>query len=389
MQIDQSTIQKLVSLTFDENPKVRKDAARKLAEVEDPAAVFALMELSYDKELDVRKVAQEILDKKKSAEQEVMSFTEIFSIQKPQPTESQKETLEEKKAKILHPITMLFEKRLGKERAAVVKKRMMPAIEKVYMKSHITTGEIGHDNQYSQDNSRRTIQEFLTSYLDAIASIDGGSEDLHVESDLPEEVKHREIVLENPLDLSELSIKKKDPNLISREVKEIELREKEEYVEQKTWEHLPETMFKKAYEAMLLSGGDDKVMRREMFRMIRDLQKDVKLAFILAKKRFKETKITHLTSLKDGIRNVNTDPLTIKSVENTQYKKGKILKTLTRLIAQDEEGNEGVVYLFDSRGSWVKEGMHIKIVKGYVKSFDFSGETALAISKKGNVYIVL
>lgn len=386
MQIDQSTIQKLVSLTFDENPKVRKDAARKLADVEDPAAVFALMELSYDKEIEVRKVAQEILDKKKFAEQEVMSLTEIFSVQKPQPAEAQAETLEQKKAKILHPITMLFEKRLGKERAAVVKKRMMPAIEKVYMKSRSITGQIEHD---SQDNSRRTIQEFLTSYLDAIANIDGGVEDIQSEPYLPEEVKRHELVLENPLDLSELSTKKKDPNLISREVKEIELREKEEYVEQKTWEHLPETVFKKAYEAMLLSGGDDKVMRREMFRMTRDLQKDVKLAFILAKKRFKETKIAHLTSLKDGIRNVNTDPLAIKSVENTQYKKGKILKTLTRLIVQDEEGNEGVVYLFDSRGSWVKEGMHIKIVKGYVKSFDFSGETALAISKKGNVYIVL
>jgi hypothetical protein len=33
--------------------------------------------------------------------------------------------------------------------------------------------------------------------------------------------------------------------------------------------------------------------------------------------------------------------------------------------------------------------MRIRVVKGYVKAFDFSEETALTISKKGNVYIVL
>ena len=55
----------------------------------------------------------------------------------------------------------------------------------------------------------------------------------------------------------------------------------------------------------------------------------------------------------------------------------------------DADGNEGVIHLFDDRGLWLKQGMNIKIVKGYVKSFDFSGETAITVSKKGNVYIVL
>ena len=45
--------------------------------------------------------------------------------------------------------------------------------------------------------------------------------------------------------------------------------------------------------------------------------------------------------------------------------------------------------LFDNRGFGIKSNVKIKFVKGYVKTFDFSSETALTISSKGNVYIVL
>ena len=55
----------------------------------------------------------------------------------------------------------------------------------------------------------------------------------------------------------------------------------------------------------------------------------------------------------------------------------------------DEDGNEGLVYLFDDRGTPIRPGMRVKIEKGYARTFDFSGETALTVSKKGLLYIVL
>jgi len=48
MQNVSGDINKLVSLTFDENPEVRKKAAKSLGNLDDPAAVFALVELSYE-----------------------------------------------------------------------------------------------------------------------------------------------------------------------------------------------------------------------------------------------------------------------------------------------------------------------------------------------------
>ena len=112
----------------------------------------------------------------------------------------------------------------------------------------------------------------------------------------------------------------------------------------------------------------------------------------MAKKRFKEMNITNITDIKDGMRNINTDLLSVRLVENMEYQKTKKTKAIaTRIVINDAEGNEGVVYLFDDRGSNIKKGMQIKIVKGMAKSFAFSGETALTIGKgkKSNVYIVL
>jgi hypothetical protein len=153
---------------------------------------------------------------------------------------------------------------------------------------------------------------------------------------------------------------------------------------------LPDTFFKKAYEVMMLSGGDDKIMNSEKKAMIDRAKKEITLAFNLAKKKFKETKITNITQLRNGMRNVNTDPLMVKLVENLEYQRTKTKKdTFTRVVVGDDEDNEGVLYLFDERGTSVQPGQKVQIQKGLAKTFKFSGETALTLGKKSNVYIVL
>jgi sugar-specific transcriptional regulator TrmB len=124
--------------------------------------------------------------------------------------------------------------------------------------------------------------------------------------------------------------------------------------------------------------------------MINRAKKEITLAFTLAKKKFKETKITNITKLRNGMRNVNTDPLMVMAVENQEYPRTKTKKdTFTRVVVHDEEENEGVLYLFDERGTSVRPGQRIQIQRGLAKSFKFSGETALTLGKKSNVYIVL
>ncbi len=411
MQPTSSSLNRLVSLTFDESPKVRLEAAKSLGELDDPAALFALVELSYDKDVSVKKIAQDILDLKKHTEKEVMSFAEIFATDKKEETPTEGSVSNDKKNRVLAPITMLFERKLGKATADRVKAKMMPAIEKIYQKS--VSGPKGADRGVSEETGRKAMQEFLTSYLEAVSDVskssqaERDSEESDASDIMDMQVAHSPIPNpENPDDdgegafevhehlageLDTIGSKDKHIELVSKELDEIEEAEREEIQEAATLEkRMPDNMFRKAYEAMMLSEGDDEIMHREMERMLKSLKHDVKLAYTLARRKFKETNLTHLTKLKNGMRNVNTEDLIVKSIESREYAKSKKQKEIyTRMLVNDFEGNEGVVYLFENRGAAVVNGMKIRVVKGFAKTFEFSGETALTISQKGNIYIVL
>lgn len=404
-------IQRLISLTFDENPKVRKEAAKSLAEIDDPAALFAIMELSYDKDPSVKKIAREMMNKKKSSEREVMSFAEIFSAPSaklPEASETPETNEEEKRRRILVPIEQLFEKKLGKQKADAVRGKMMPTIEKIYSKVvNIKPSEAAH-------TGKSAIQEFLTSYLEAISDIDAlASEPKPNAASQPEETgllqPRQKIIAEDANSISPelhevpksadspdelqstleiMGSRQGDAKEAAEEMRRLESEEIEEDPDPTA--KLPSTFLKRAYETMMLTEGDEELMKREMRRMVKDVERDLKLAFQAAKKKYKETNLAHLTKLKSGMGLVNTEVLSVKSVEKLShdYKKGEV--TYYRIIVSDDEDNEGVVYLMDRDCDWMRPGMKIKIVKGRVKSFEFSGETAISVSgNKGNIYIVV
>jgi len=428
----ESNLNKLVSLSFDEDPGVRKKAANSLGEMDDPAAIFALVELSFDKDPSVREIAQTHLEKKKQSQEEVMSFAEIFASAAPAEKTDQApvpSTPMDAKEKMLRPITQIFEKRLGKEKADAVKSKMMPTIEKIYLK---TVHDKQEGRKADEESGRSAMQEFLTSYLEVISGIEhigDGPTPLpqqrphrgaprHPPAEPPKEEPaqeppvlpqppeakpaipaHRPELKQEPgqTDLAkelggqlEVVGKQTQVDTVSSELATIESQEFSEMREEEGIERLPDTFFKKAYETMMLSGGDEKVMKSEMNRMILEATREIGLAFRFAKKRFKETRITNITKIKDGMRNINSDPLVVRGVENITYQKSKKqTATLTKVLVNDDAGNEGMIYLPDDRGALVKPGSRIKLVRCMAKTFDFSGETALTLGKKGNVYIVL
>ncbi len=161
-------LQRLVSLTFDEKPAVRKEAAIRLAESNEPAALFALIELSYDKDLSVRETTAQILSRKQSSgDKNAISFADLFN-QAASPAEqlislptSPEEDM--KKKQLLYPIEQIFEKRLGKSRAALVKDRMMSTIEKIYLKAVGSKTEDAHKRE-------KSMQRMLTSYVDVLSA---------------------------------------------------------------------------------------------------------------------------------------------------------------------------------------------------------------------------
>ncbi len=383
-------LQKIVSLTFDESPKVRKEAALKLAESDEPAALFALLELSYDKDESVKAAAREILSKKPSTDKDVISFAEIFgaaaekeAVAQPMPADDLK------KRKLLSPVEQIFEKKLGKAKAALVKDRMMPTIEKIYMNA---VGSKPDDSQKRE----RSIQRMLTSYADVLSGLDKLMfEDRHVRAAEMAEVRAiRETPAkhaEEPSAVLEEVGTRADTSKIARDLSGLEEEEEEISREIPSGSGSADrSVFRKAYDIMMASEGDEEMMYQQSQRLVKQLQDDVNLAFRLAKQRFRAENITHLTELRNGMRNVNTDLLVVKSAERGEYPRTKTKKdSYARIIMNDSDGSEGIIYLFEGRGSEVRSGMKIKVVKGQVKTFAFSGETAITIGKKGNVYVVL
>ncbi len=345
-------LNKIISLTFDEDPEVRKKAALSLANNEDPAALFALIELSHDKDPSVREIANKILEDFKKKEPELMSFAEMFA------AGAAKEEKKEDK-EFIEPISKLFERKLGKKKAQQVKEKILPRIEKIS----------------KERNPSEFMQEFITNYLDVLSDLDAvgsGLQDVEVE-------EIREVVDAQP---------QKDAEPPLEELAEI--RELDEELVRPKDVFIPESYFKHAFEVMLQSEGDEKIMKKEMKRLIDQAKKEIELAFQVAKARFKSVKITSLTELRNNMRSVNTEPLLIMSVENREYNKTKTKKAFfTRLVVKDDEGNEGVVYLFDGKGTYLKPGMKIKLERATARTFKFSGETVLTHNKNTQIYLIL
>jgi hypothetical protein len=391
-------LHELISLTFDSDPHVRKQAAVELAKYDAPGAMFALVELSYDKDKGVRETVSKLLEELKAnnSEPELMSFAEVFSKGKNGEKKKEHEITEEgerggesTKEKMLRPIEMLFEKKLGKEKAEEIKKRMMPTIEKMYLRAMKQGGE-----RESGENTK-AVQEMLSGYLDVVA----GSEELK-EGVEEEEKEVGQQSLADELGL--VSTKEVKPEAIFKEVEMGALEDEsfaieEPSAEEKWMLEKPEgesaagqTVFKLAFDTMMASKGDEKVMKTAMKKMLKNTEDQIKMAFDVAKKRYTEVHITNITELKSGMKNISTGTLYVKNMEHKDYQRTKTKKdTFTRIVVADQEGNEGVVYLFEQRGAPIRPGMKLKIEKGFAKTYDWSGETAMTVSKKGKIYIIL
>jgi hypothetical protein len=366
-----SLLEKYISLTFDEDPKVRKMAAEKLANIDDPAATFALLELCYDKNEEVREVARKALNIHKPGIHETVSLSDIFSSQQEQ---EKKQNIDDEEQTMLN-IEKLFDKKLGKD-ATDIKKKMLPTIKKLLFNA-------------AKANADSTLQEMLPQYLDIVSKIKkiNESEEKNRVEERKEEVERNEQIESDESEIDEIGSGIKEGR-IAKEVEEVMNIDgiDEEPIKLVDDNSIPSHILK----VFMLSGGDEQVLNQEIKRIRKKFEEELEIAVRLAKKRFKKHNITKLSELKDGMRNVNTSILLVKDVKRGTYQKSKRkIEQYLRILVEDESGAEGVVYLFGGRGKEILPGMKIKVEKGIVKTFSFSGETAIAVPKKGYIYIVV
>ncbi|MEM4367120.1 MAG: HEAT repeat domain-containing protein [Candidatus Anstonellales archaeon] len=361
-------LERLVALTFDSDPKVRKEAAIKLGDQDDPIASFALIELTTDKDKEVRETAKRLLEERKKKEPELLSFADIFEagakkeekeeIPVTQPalaTDGSKEIDEEKKKKmLLSPIERMFERKFGKEKAEVVKKKLMPSIERVYEKN-IEGGK-------KKEEKRGFLQQFINDYFSVVEE----EESKNIEE--PEEEGIHKV------ELDEIGFKETDELVYNPEEQDSSIK----------GASIDEAIFNHFYNIAVEANGSA-VVKHALYK---EMKSKIDLAFSMIEKERK--KVQSLSDLRKGMRSFTSETLHVKKVGKGVFRKSKRAEPqeYVRIEVEDEKGGSAVIYVFDKDVSAVKEGMKIVVERAPVK--EFNGENSIHISKsKGSLYIVV
>ena len=82
-------LDRIVAQAFDSDPSVRLKVAGSLSKIDDPRAIFALIELSSDKDEAVKELAQRGLGQRKEEQEEIVSIGKLLSERKAQPSMQQ------------------------------------------------------------------------------------------------------------------------------------------------------------------------------------------------------------------------------------------------------------------------------------------------------------
>ena len=386
MQNDQKEIAKLVSPTFDSNPHVRISAARKLADTSDPAGFLAILELSNDKNKEVAKAAHEILEKTKMNKPDMLPLTELFKDvdfsggAKPEELPKVDEEEEKKRQeKLIYPIHKAFEKSIGKERADQLKPKLVELASK-------------HSDKSTVQNLFTQLLGFYTGEVKAEPKKEAKA---HAPAATVPAAVQAAPGKDAPMGgVEEVGFGAKegdDGDAIAKEAELVNIDDLFSDEEKKVIEDGDPSIIKQAYDSMLVSDGDEKLIEHQAETMKKYLSHQVDIAFKLARRKFKEVRLTDITNIRNGMRNITTDILLVKKAEQRQYSRTRSSprEFYTRVTAVDPDGKECVIYLFDGRGRFVAEGMNIYLEKAKSKTFKFSGETVLTVdNKRGKVHAV-
>jgi hypothetical protein len=277
------------------------------------------------------------------------------------------------KEKMLDPLQKEFEKSMGKEKAEQLKPKLF---ELAFM-----------------HKDKSTFQNLLTHVMNLYGA---QKEEKHEEKEQKHEApKHEAQKQEEPkkedIGLAEAGFAEPSAEaagLIGREAEDMTKDSLFTEEEKKVIEEGEPSIIKMAYDSMMIS-DDETLIEHQRDTLKKFLDHQVDVAFKLARRNFKEVKVTDISNIKDGWKNITTDYLLVKKVEHKQYDRTKNAREIyTRLTVVDPDGKEGIIYLFENRGSLIKEGMSIRLEKAKSKTFKFSGETVLTVDKRGKAYAV-
>lgn len=316
------SIDSLVAKAFDSDPSVRLKVAQDLSRIDDPRAIFALIELSSDKEEAVKEAAQRGLGQRKDEQEEIVSIGKLMSERKAQPVQAGEAQMpspvpKAKRAAMMPAIEKLFAHYEPKKRETV-KRKLLPSLQKLFgfrpeeLDPLRELDKIGHSKAEAQQPE---AQE------DAGQREEGGPRNAENfpfgKHEEPREHRGRAETL--------VEVSDEDVELVSEG--------EEEGYEVEQEEPGNGRYYSIAYQIASTPGMGKSDLKREQNRIIASLKREVELAFKLAAARVKEDGMSSLSNLKPGMKGLSFSEMQVAAVSEIAY--GARRKPYARIVLFD------------------------------------------------------
>jgi len=327
-------LDKIVAQAFDSDPSVRLKVANALSKIDDPRAIFALIELSSDKDEAVKEIAQRGLGQRKDEQEEIVSIGKLLSERKAQPPQMpsasgmpQQQT--QARSNMMPAIERLFAHYEPKKRESA-KRKLLPSLMKVFgfrpeeldplrELDKISAGQ--QSAQARESAPQRSSREEEGKPKNAENFPFGKHEEPH---DFPHKAEH------------EVEVSNEDVEFVSEGKEHHEASYDDEPSEPEQEAAEPGAMSKYyalAYRIATTPGMGKPDLKRESNRLINDFKREVELAFKLAGEKAREEGLATFSNLKPGMKNLSFNDMPISSISEIAY--GQRRKPYARIMLFD------------------------------------------------------
>lgn len=384
----QKRVDALIAESYSADSKVRMRVVAEISALgNDPGAIFALLELSGDKDVDVKGKAQEALERLRSTEKtDMLSIEKLFL----QSESEHVETENDVKVKLFPSIEKMFT-------AKKTKQRMMSTLEKYFSKRKKHNEELvavsreeGQTRIGEHFEVMRRVEkigEYISAKdkeglaepakeegeIESIGSYEEGKEEAKREADSKEGESAPSVCTKERREIAETA--EEDASLVSGEEEEKSVVSGDPFFEE---------IYGRAYSLASREGATDKMLSDEEKNVAKELSHKVEMAFRLAKLQCRGMGVQRLASLKIGMKKIRLPEVTVGEVEKIEIRKGKKSTDALKITLLDQTGKFPLC-LPQGRGRGIAVGDRVAVQGAYVDGIGDTGEAALFVAPKGKI----
>ena len=387
-------LDRIVAQAFDSDPAVRLRVANSLSKIDDPRAIFALIELSSDKDEAVKETAQRGLGQRKDEQEEIVSIGKLLSERKAQPAQAPSsagtpqplsQSQQNSRANMMPALERLFAHYEPKKRESA-KRKLLPSLQKLFgfrpeeldplrELDKISGNQQAHEMDRAGALQRQSVHE-RSEEEGKPRNADNFPFGKHEE---PRELPHR---AEAEVEVSEEDTEMVgEPDLPQREGQD-------DAPDGDAGNHagLEESdgIYHYALHIATTPGMGKVDLKREQNRLINDFRKRVELAFKLAAEQAREDGFATFSSVKPGMRNLSFSDMPISSITEIAY--GPKRKPYARIMLFDGK-KELALLVPRERAGGITQNDRIAPKKVAADFIVEKSEVVLLVSQKSNVVV--